>query len=121
MKRMTYMVLLILALVSLAAGATAPVSAASFDCAQARTPDEITVCKNRDLSELDTQMGALWSSYRRVPFLMGASGVRQDDANEFLERRAACSADVTCLRRLYRARIRALRNDIARAMNNFKE
>lgn len=93
-----------------------PAQAASFDCANAKKPDEIAVCKHPDLSELDTEMGALWFAYRGVPFMMGASGARRDDADQFLHDRAACGADVTCLRRIYQARIKALKEDFTRAM-----
>jgi uncharacterized protein len=94
--------------------------AASFDCAKAKTPDETAVCRNRELSELDTEMGALWFSYRQLPFLMGASGARRDDAGTFLARRAACGPRVSCLRDLYHARNKALRDAITAAITQIK-
>lgn len=97
--------------------ASMPAQAASFDCAKARKPAEIAVCKHRDLSELDTQMASLWYAYRRIPMLMGGSGVRMDDAHTFLRRRAACGSSTGCLRRVYRARIRQLKHDLDSEMN----
>ncbi len=96
--------------------AAAEARAASFDCRKARTPDEIAVCQHRELSELDSEMGALWFSYRQLPFLMGMNGVRRDDAGTFLAKRAACGPRVACLRELYIERNKALREDITAAM-----
>jgi uncharacterized protein len=93
-----------------------PAWAASFDCAKAHAPDEIAICGNSVLSELDTEMGALWFSYSKVPMMMGSNGARHDDAEQFLAQRAACKADVTCLIGVYRTRNTALRADIVEAM-----
>lgn len=89
-----------------------PAQAASFDCAKARAPDEMAICGNSGLSELDTEMSALWFSYSRVPMLMGGNGARRDEAEAFLTARSACGADVACLRPLYQARIRTLKDQI---------
>ncbi|MDF2115728.1 hypothetical protein PY365_09115 [Roseiarcaceae bacterium H3SJ34-1] len=86
--------------------------AAGFDCAKARASDEIAICGNSGLSELDTEMSALWYSYSRVPMAMGSNGSRRDEAEAFLTARGACGADVACLRPLYQARIRALKDQI---------
>lgn len=69
---------------------------------------------------MDTEMGALWFSYRQLPFLMGMSGVRRDDAGEFLQKRAVCGPRLPCLRELYAARNKALREDITAALNDIK-
>ena len=106
-----------LALVVMAIGTQA--DAASFDCSKARTPDEKAVCRNPGLSELDSEMAALWYSYKRFPFLMGMSGVRADDAHQFLADRSQCGANVACLRRVYQARISALKADIRWGMQNY--
>lgn len=95
--------------------------AASFDCNRAQTPDEKAVCRNSALSELDTQMAALWYSYKRFPFLMGASGVRWDDAHQFLADRRQCGANIACLRRVYQARIKALKAGIRWGMQNYTQ
>ena len=109
--------LIALALVAMAMATQA--EAASFDCNRARTPDEKAVCKNPDLSELDFEMAALWYSYNRFPFLMGASGVRRDEAQQFLANRRQCGASVACLRRVYQARIKALKAGIRWGMQNY--
>jgi len=107
--------LLLLPVLALFAFGT-PAQAASFDCAKARSPDEIAICGNRVLSELDTEMSALWFSYSRVPMLMGGNGARHDEADEFLKARGACGADVACLRPLYQARIKTLKDQIEQWM-----
>jgi uncharacterized protein len=98
----------------------APTHAASFDCARATKADEIAVCRNPRLSELDSEMGGLWYAYSRVPMLMGGNGARMDEAQAFLARRAACGRNVSCLTAAYRARIDELHRDIASAMRNFQ-
>lgn len=90
--------------------------ATSFDCRKARTPDEVAICNHHDLSLLDTEMGALWFTYRQLPFLMGMSGERRDDAGTFLSKRAACGPRVACLRELYRERNKALKEGITAAL-----
>jgi hypothetical protein len=99
--------------------AAAPASAASFDCSKATGADEIAVCRDGTLSSLDSEMGGLFFAYDKVPLLMGASGARRDDAEAFLAERRACGPDLTCLRRVYTARIAALRTGIEAAMQQF--
>ena len=98
----------------------APTRAASFDCSRATKVDEIAVCRNPQLSMLDSEMGGLWFAYSRVPMLMGGNGARMDAAQAFLARRAACGRNTQCLAVAYRARIDALRREIADAMRNFQ-
>lgn len=97
----------------LASAAAAPLQAASFDCARAQSPDERAVCADAELSALDSEMGGLWYAYSRIPLLMGANGVRQDDARAFLEARGKCGGDTACLTALYRQRIATLKGQIA--------
>ncbi|WP_200841039.1 lysozyme inhibitor LprI family protein [Geminicoccus flavidas] len=91
--------------------------AASFDCARAAQADERAVCADPGLSALDSEMGGLWFAYHELPLLMGASGARQDEAEAFLQERAACGDDRDCLDEAYRTRIATLkdrlRQDIA--------
>lgn len=95
--------------------------AASFDCGRAAKPDEVAICEMPELSALDSEMSGLWFAYRRVPMLMGANGARMDEAQAFLDRRAGCGGDVACLRKAYHDRIAALKDDIARAMDDVNQ
>lgn len=93
--------------------AGAPVHAASFDCGKASTADEHAVCADPALSALDSEMGGLWFAYSRLPMLMGANGMRHDEAQAFLAARGKCGADTACLGALYRARITTLKRQIS--------
>jgi uncharacterized protein len=94
------------------AALASPAAAASFDCSKARAPDEIAICANPGVSALDSEMGGLWFAYSQIPFLMGMNGNRQDEAHAFLETRAACGADVSCLKGAYAERIATLKEQI---------
>ncbi|WP_206530253.1 lysozyme inhibitor LprI family protein [Nordella sp. HKS 07] len=96
-------------------------AAASFDCGKAVKPDEVTICKTPELSALDSEMSGLWFAFRKVPMLMGSSGARMDDAQDFLTQRAACGGDVACLRKVYHDRIAALKDGIVRAMDDVSQ
>jgi uncharacterized protein len=108
----TMMLLLVLAM---------PAHAASFDCAKAVAADEVAVCRDGTTSALDSEMGGLFYAFEKVPMLMGANGARQDDAEAFLKTRAACGADITCLRRAYTARIAVLKENLAASMQQFSD
>lgn len=108
--------LLPLAMGVLAVGTAPPAQAASFDCTKAKAADEVAVCGNAELSELDTEMAALWFAFGRFPVGgMGESQIRREEAQAFLHDRGACGGDVACLSRAYRARIAALKANIQRA------
>ena len=100
---------------------TAPAQAASFDCSKATAPDEVAVCRDGVTSALDSEMGALFYAYDKVPMLMGSNGARHDAAEAFLAERAKCGADITCLRRAYTTRIAALKENLAAAMQQFSD
>ena len=79
-------------------------SAASFDCARARAPDEKTVCANRALSELDVKMATLYQVDTRL-VAMGQRGDIQDAQVLWLTRRAKCGRKVACIRGAYQDRL----------------
>ena len=96
-----------------------PTRAASFDCARARTADEVTVCRTPALSALDSEMGGLWYAYSRVPMLMGGNGNRGDEARAFLDARRRCASNIACLTVTYRRRIAELRQGLDAAMAEY--
>lgn len=106
----------ILALLAACALPARPADAASFDCTKASTPGERAVCADPALSALDSEMGGLWFAYNRLPFLMGASGVRRDEARAFLAARGKCGADVACITALYRDRVATLKTQLGGAI-----
>ena len=109
-------VLIMLALL-LPAGGTL---AAGFDCRKARAADEVAVCADPLLSELDEIMADFYRRLRHYTQnfdnAMGLQGQLVGEARAFLKRRAACGADAACLQRAYRARIRELLAHWRRAM-----
>jgi uncharacterized protein len=96
-----------------------PAAAASFDCSKAKAPDEIAICANPDISALDSEMGGLWFAYSQIPFLMGMSGNRQDEARQFLQTRSACGANVSCLKGAYTQRIATLKQQLTSGMQQY--
>ncbi|WP_181176000.1 caspase family protein [Mesorhizobium sp. B2-3-4] len=64
-------------------------------CAKAKSPDELAICGNSDLKELDRQLSSTFASLR--------DGVRNrqpviTEQRNFLKRRALCGADSACIR-----------------------
>ncbi|EBE1623909.1 hypothetical protein MXG72_004474 [Salmonella enterica] len=88
---------------------TAPgvVSAASFDCHRETGTDEKTICTDRQLSELDTEMTIKYHWLKGLAG-MGVAGEMEDTQRAWLKKRQSCGSDSVCLRTLYRQRIQAL-------------
>lgn len=107
-------------LAGLALLSPAPAAAASFDCARASGADEVAICRTPALSAMDSEMGALWFTWSRVPMLMGSNGDRGDEAQDFLVRRRACGGNVGCIAALYRRRNTDLRSGIDAQMQEFE-
>ncbi len=93
---------------TLLAGAGAA-EAASYDCRKARTADEVAVCADPLLSELDDIMADFYRRLRHYTQnfdnAMGLQAQLVDEARDFLRRRADCGGDRTCLEQAYRTRI----------------
>ncbi len=83
---------------------------ASFDCTSAREADEITICRVRELNDMDVRMATLFDINTSL-VLMGERGDMQDAQQEWLLRRHHCGADVECLRRAYRDRLDRLEEE----------
>ncbi len=94
-------------------------NAASFDCARASAPDEIAICGNPELSELDVRMATLYAVRMKLPMLMGSRGAAKDEQVAFLATRGACGADASCIADAYRARIDALNATLDAALQDY--
>lgn len=93
------------ALASVAAGPLAsPATAASFDCATNRAPDEAAICKDCELAQLDVKLAALYGVVTRLVG-MGQRGTIQDDQRAWLVQRAACGGNTGCIASAYKTRI----------------
>lgn len=91
--------------------ASSNAQAASYDCDRARTSDEIAICNNRELNDLDVKMATMFDIAKGF-VLMGQRGAMQDDQREWLAQRRRCGASVGCLRRFYRKRIGELEDTL---------
>ncbi len=91
---------------------TSAATAQSYDCRKAVTADEVAVCGDPLLGELDVVQADLYGRLRHYTTsfdnAMGLQAQLRDEARAFLRRRAACGADRSCLEAVYRARIREL-------------
>ena len=96
-------------------------NAASFNCAKAKSPDEIAICHNGSLSDLDVKMATLYGVRLGIPMLMGARGAVQDEQRAFLVNRGYCGKDAACIGAAYQQRIDELQQAIAAAMQDYCE
>lgn len=80
-------------------------SAASFDCAKARTPTEKLICGDPTLSRLDEQLD---DAYRSAQRRVESRTALRDAQRKWLSTRRDVCTDVACLRAAYLARIEAL-------------
>jgi uncharacterized protein len=76
----------------------------SFNCRYARQPDEVTICGDRRLSQLDERLSARF--YR----LRNRLGGRELDRLErtqaiWLSRRSGCGSDADCIEEAYVSRL----------------
>jgi hypothetical protein len=79
----------------------------SFDCRKARFSDEIAVCQDQKLAQMDVNLSALYRGLRAV----ATSGERRIlDADEIAwsGQRRACGQDAKCIASSYKTRVRYL-------------
>ncbi|MEZ0371070.1 MAG: lysozyme inhibitor LprI family protein, partial [Candidatus Sericytochromatia bacterium] len=81
------------------------VRAASFDCRQAKTFQEKTICADKGLSELDTRLGQAY--VKALEEAAEPARIQQEQITWLKVNRAACKS-ATCLRQVYQQRIKAL-------------
>ena len=74
--------------------AAQPAPQPSFSCAKAQTPDEIAICSNLELSQIDNAVAAGYQYLRRVS---GELLAKQTNMPLFQARRA-CGSDVSCIK-----------------------
>jgi uncharacterized protein len=81
--------------------------AQSFNCRSAKALDEIAICQNKVLSELDEQMAALFLS-RRAALSETQQLLLTAQQQSWLRERMTCTTDVSCIEHAYRRRISQL-------------
>ena len=86
----------------------APVERASFDCRQAASPSEKTICASEALSRLDFQLGRTWKTLLDA-FSDSVQRTRMKvDQKAWIARREKCGADANCIGKLYQDRLSTL-------------
>jgi uncharacterized protein len=100
-----------------AAGAGHAAGYAPLDCAAARSPTERAICRTYALGQLEARMATLYE-WTTSLVAMGQRGDIQDAQRAFIEKREACGAKVSCIRRAYDARIAQLQAVMKRIARN---
>jgi uncharacterized protein len=96
-------------LIALAAGMMiTSAQAASFDCSEAKKPDEKAICADREMDDQDVEMAVLYTRLKQL-VAMGARGELETTQTAWLKRREACADDRACLSRAYADRLFQLR------------
>jgi uncharacterized protein len=91
--------------------AISQVQAASFDCAKARTKIEKLICANEELSKLDEALAAAYAVALKSP----DPTILKAEHQAWLKLRSTCM-DVTCIKRAYENRLRAVSTTIAQSL-----
>jgi uncharacterized protein len=82
----------------------ATAGAQSFNCRYARQPDEVTICEDRRLSQLDERLSARF--YRLKNRLDGRELDRLERTQAiWLSRRSRCGSDADCIEEAYVSRL----------------
>jgi uncharacterized protein len=97
-----------LVFVGLIVGSAGSSHAQSFNCNYAKTPDEVLICQNADLSALDEQMSAMFFRLRNSLY-GGQLRLLEAEQSSWLRNRMACGRDADCIDTAYEWRIRQLR------------
>ena len=92
-------------------------SAASFDCNQARSPDEKAICADLALNDKDVRMALLYDINRKT-LAMGGRGALQDAQGRWLRDRRGCGPNRACLNRAYDRRLGELERSMERIYRN---
>ena len=109
--------LMTLAVLASTLALSASASAASFDCARARAPDERAICDSRALNDQDVRLGVLYEVNSRT-LAMGGRGALLDGQRLWLAERRRCGADRRCLSRAYARRVGELERLLDRIYSN---
>ena len=83
----------------------------SFDCAKARTVVEKSICRNNQLSLVDSEMGEIYSQLRQALPRWEFELLRREQRHWLRQRNSNCSdGDISCLQSIYDLRITELRS-----------
>ena len=79
----------------------------SFNCSFARTPDEVLICQDSHLSELDERLATRYAQVRNSLSAPERHALEAEQA-EWLRMRQHCGRDAGCIATSYQQRIQEL-------------
>jgi uncharacterized protein len=83
------------------------VDAQSFNCRYAKTPDEVLICQDSQLSTLDERMSSIFYKLRNT-LLPRQLRLLNAEQQYWLRDRISCGRDADCIENAYERRIRQL-------------
>jgi len=86
---------------------TQNLQAASFSCDAAKTKTEKSICKNRSLNDADVKMATTYQIVLHA-LPMGGRDSQKDAQYQWLKKRNACAAGVSCIGKAYQQRQKQL-------------
>jgi uncharacterized protein len=86
---------------------TGAASGQSFDCRKARSADEMTICQESGLAQLDQELASL-KRQRKEKHHKAEHDEADDNETPFLNARRRCGENHACIEQSYRNRIREL-------------
>lgn len=101
--------LLLAAALMAVTAAPAYANSASFNCAYAKTPDEVTICNSQELTDLDATLAQLFFPLRNQMSDPQRQKFNAEEAS-WLRYRMSCGADTQCITNAYKGRIDVLEN-----------
>jgi|HubBroStandDraft_6_1064221.scaffolds.fasta_scaffold34660_6 uncharacterized protein len=90
---------------------TEAASGQSFDCRKARSADEMTICQESGLAQLDQQLASL-KRQRKEKHHKAERDEADDNETPFLNARRRCGENHACIEQSYRNRIRELSQSV---------
>ena len=82
---------------------TQSLQAASFSCDAAKKKTEKSICKNRSLNDADVKMATTYQIVLHA-LPMGGRDNQKDAQQQWLKKRNACAAGVSCISKAYQQR-----------------
>lgn len=94
-------------------GITTHVTAASFDCGQAKSAVDQAICQHADLSDLDEQLA---EAYKNALVRSSDANQLKNQQRDWIKQRNACK-NTNCLKQAYEFRLNFLRNGVGKNTN----
>ncbi len=117
-KKSRYRITLALFILSIAT-VIPPTHAASFNCAKATAPVEITICAHPLLNQADERLGAVYSRLRISLSSSAAAQLKQEQQQWIKNQDRQCDADAACLLSMTNQRRQALEVELAAGSDDY--